>query len=103
MNPHEKRESALITTIMANTRRKKRPGKGTREYADHFLSLWLEDPQLKRRLRAVAAGDDRTMNNFINHKFVPLLEEAINSKWRDLEKKGRERLVKEGVLEPTEG
>lgn len=102
MNTQEKRENALTTTIMANNRRIPRAKKGSKEYAKHFLSLWLQDETLKGRLKAVAVGDDRSMNGFINHRFIPLLEEAINSKWKDLEKKGREKLIKAGELEPGE-
>lgn len=62
----------------------------------HFLSVWFEDMNIKQRLKYVAAGHDRTMNNFVNHKIAPMIQKKIDTEWAEYERRGREKLARQG-------
>lgn len=77
----------VFTNVMAESEKDRR---------SRFLSVYFDDPNIKRRLRAAAKGEGRTPNNFVNVHIVPLIEKALETAWADFERRGREELAKEG-------
>lgn len=43
----------------------------------HFLSVWLTDPELKKRLQAAADAEGRSANNFFNTYIAPEIEAVL--------------------------
>jgi uncharacterized protein (DUF1778 family) len=44
---------------------------------NHFMSIWLEDPDIKEKMKKAAKEEGRTLNNFINTYIVPEMEAVL--------------------------
>jgi uncharacterized protein (DUF1778 family) len=47
---------------------------------NHFMSIWLADPDLKQKLKEAAKEEGRTLNNFVNTYIVPEIEAVLLEK-----------------------
>lgn len=47
---------------------------------NHFMSIWLSDPDLKEKLKKAAKAEKRTLNNFVNTYIVPEIEAVLLEK-----------------------